>query len=115
LTHLFDHNDCWKTNQIIEAKFTSKSGGNFGGKGSRKLNIDSGRPSLPKVLEVMTKIKVITRKGAEQLWQELKITDIESLKKAAQEKKIQLLRGFSRAKEQKILEKIEELPPGMFI
>lgn len=113
LIYLFDHQNSWKPGQFNE-NHANRVTVSYGKYDSRMSTIRATRgENLPKVLEEMILTQVITPQGAEELWQELKITDVESLKQAAEGQKIQLLSGFSISKEKLILDRIEEMVAGV--
>lgn len=65
----------------------------------------------PGVLDLL-RIRGIGPKKVKVLWQELGITDIETLKKAAQTHRLRRLKGFGEKTEEKILRGIELLKEG---
>lgn len=114
LTHLFDHHFSWQPTQFNEneADLTVTEYDSFDCRETAAVSADDAR-ELPPVLEEMIHIQVITPQGAEELLQELKITDVESLRHAALEKKIQRLSGFCTSEEDRILQSIEEMAAGV--
>jgi DNA polymerase (family 10) len=65
----------------------------------------------PGVLD-MLRVRGIGPKKVKQLWQELGITDIETLRKAAQTHRLSRIKGFGEKTEEKILRSIELLKEG---
>ena len=65
----------------------------------------------PGVLD-MLRVRGIGPKKVKQLWQELGITDIETLRKAAQTHRLSKLKGFGEKTEEKILRSIELVKEG---
>src|SRR5437660_11616489 len=65
----------------------------------------------PGVLD-MLRVRGIGPKKVKQLWQELGITDIETLRKAAQTHRLRRVKGFGEKTEEKILRSIELLKEG---
>src|SRR5438046_1631011 len=65
----------------------------------------------PGVLD-MLRVRGIGPKKVKQLWQELGITDIETLRKAAQTHRLSKLKGFGEKTEEKILRSIELMKEG---
>lgn len=114
LTHMFDHQFSWEPGQLNENAKVSTEVSCYDSYDSIEFSADvTETEELPQFLEEMIHIKVITPQGAEQLLQELKITDVESLRHAALDKKIQRLNGFCTTEEEKILRSIEEMAAGV--
>jgi DNA polymerase (family 10) len=65
----------------------------------------------PGVLDLL-RVRGIGPKKVRMLWQELGITDIETLRKAAQAHRLSTLKGFGEKTEEKILRSIELLKEG---
>jgi DNA polymerase (family 10) len=65
------------------------------------------KEEIPLSLIKMTKLDGIGNKKAGQIYQELGISEIDELEKAAKENKIQELKGFSKNTQEKIIESIQ--------
>ncbi|MCI4371687.1 MAG: helix-hairpin-helix domain-containing protein, partial [Thermoplasmata archaeon] len=65
----------------------------------------------PGVLDLL-RVRGIGPKKVKQLWQELGITDLETLKKAAETHRLSRIKGFGEKTEEKILRSIELLKEG---
>src|SRR2546427_8790318 len=70
------------------------------------------RAKFPPGLLDMLRVRGIGPKKVKLLWQELGITDIETLRKAAQTHRLSRVKGFGEKTEEKILRSIELLKEG---
>ncbi|MFB6182314.1 MAG: DNA polymerase/3'-5' exonuclease PolX [Candidatus Magasanikbacteria bacterium] len=65
------------------------------------------KEDLPVDIEAMTAVEGLGPKSIKKLYQELGITELEELKQAAQDEKIEEVEGFGKKSQQKILDHIE--------
>ena len=120
LTHVFNHKSSWDpagifeeeseaiTEQVMEAFDREEE--------SRKKQMSAGvvegafpkfcETDLPDGVREFLNIRSVGPWTAHRLWVELKVADMNSLKKAAQEKRIRHLDGFGEKSEQRILDEI---------